>query len=147
MNCWRCKRFNIFREDFSFPHRFTSTLKSPRHTRVNSAPRKTFDKAHKFAIYFIWEQSITSSFCYSANISKQDSMFVKLQLKKTVVNNTVGGIGGVDITNFWSIVLDDHWSKTIYRPKMIVWSGAIIRPYMILLLWFFHGVKRFMYEI
>ena len=32
--------------------------------------------------------------------------------------------GGV-ITNFWSIVLDDHWSKKIYRPKMIVdvrWS-------------------------
>ena len=28
----------------------------------------------------------------------------------------------------WSIVLDDHWSKKIYRPKMIVWSGAIIHP-------------------
>ena len=45
-----------------------------------------------------------------------------------MVNNTVGGIGGVDITNFWSIVLDDHWSKTIYRPKMIVWSDANIHP-------------------
>ena len=29
---------------------------------------------------------------------------------------------------FWSIVLDDHWSKTIYRPEMIVWSSAIIHP-------------------
>ena len=26
----------------------------------------------------------------------------------------------INITNFWSIVLDDHWSKKIYRPKMIV---------------------------
>ena len=24
------------------------------------------------------------------------------------------------ITNFWSIFLDDHWSKKIYRSKMIV---------------------------
>ena len=24
------------------------------------------------------------------------------------------------ITNFWPIFLDDHWSKMIYRPKMIV---------------------------
>ena len=24
------------------------------------------------------------------------------------------------LRNFWSIVLDDHWSKKIYRPKMIV---------------------------
>ena len=24
------------------------------------------------------------------------------------------------ITNFWSIFLDDHWSKMIYRPKVIV---------------------------
>ena len=24
------------------------------------------------------------------------------------------------ITNFWPIFLDDHWSKNIYRPKMIV---------------------------
>ena len=24
------------------------------------------------------------------------------------------------ITNFWSIFLDDHWSKKIYRPEMIV---------------------------
>ena len=30
--------------------------------------------------------------------------------------------GGIDITNFWSIVLGDHW----YRPKVIVWSCAII---------------------
>ena len=32
-------------------------------------------------------------------------------------------------TNFWSIVLDDHWSKTIYRPKgscHLCFSG--IRP-------------------
>ena len=28
---------------------------------------------------------------------------------------------------------DDHWSKTIYIPKMIVWFGAIIHPRMILL--------------
>ena len=28
----------------------------------------------------------------------------------------------------WPIVLDDHWSKKIYRPKMIVWSSAINRP-------------------
>ena len=25
------------------------------------------------------------------------------------------------ITNFWSIVLDDYWSKKTYRPKTIVW--------------------------
>ena len=36
------------------------------------------------------------------------------------------GKGGYVISNFWSIVLDDHWSKKIYRPKMTVWSGAII---------------------
>ena len=35
-------------------------------------------------------------------------------------------------TNFWSIVLDDHWSKTIYRPNMIVRSGVISHPSMIL---------------
>ena len=29
---------------------------------------------------------------------------------------------------FWYITLDYHWSKKIYRPKMIAWSGAIIRP-------------------
>ena len=27
---------------------------------------------------------------------------------------------GVVITNFWSIVLDDHWSKKIYIPQIIV---------------------------
>ena len=27
--------------------------------------------------------------------------------------------------NFWSIGLDDLWSRKICRPKMIVWSGAI----------------------
>ena len=27
---------------------------------------------------------------------------------------------GMVITNFWSIVLDDHWSKKIYRPQIIV---------------------------
>ena len=31
-----------------------------------------------------------------------------------------GGQGGMVITNFWSFVLDDHWSKKIYRPQMIV---------------------------
>ena len=35
-------------------------------------------------------------------------------------------------TNFWSIVLDDHWSKTIYRPNMIVRSGVLSHPSMIL---------------
>ena len=34
----------------------------------------------------------------------------------------------ISITTFWSFVLDDHWSKTIYTPKMIVWSGAILHP-------------------
>ena len=29
---------------------------------------------------------------------------------------------------FWYIILDDHWSKKIDRPKMIAWSGAIIHP-------------------
>ena len=29
---------------------------------------------------------------------------------------------GVGHHNFWSIVLDDQWSKRICRPKMIVWS-------------------------
>ena len=42
------------------------------------------------------------------------------------------GAKGVGHHNFWSIVLDDHWSKKIYKPKMIVWSGAIIHPSMIL---------------
>ena len=26
---------------------------------------------------------------------------------------------------FWSIELNDLWSKKVYRPKIIVWSGAI----------------------
>ena len=39
-------------------------------------------------------------------------------------------------TNFLSIVLDDHWSKKIYRPKMIVWSCANIHPYMLYYLLF-----------
>ena len=37
------------------------------------------------------------------------------------------------VTNRQTAVIDDHRSKTIYRPKMIVWSGAIIHPLMILL--------------
>ena len=36
------------------------------------------------------------------------------------------------ITNFWSIVLDDHWSKKIYRPKMIVWSPVLYSSQLIL---------------
>ena len=36
------------------------------------------------------------------------------------------------ITNFWSIVVDDHWSRTIYWPEIIVWSDAIIHHEMIL---------------
>ena len=38
--------------------------------------------------------------------------------------------GGCEVghQNFWSIVLDDHWSKKICRPNMIVRSaGAIIQ--------------------
>ena len=39
------------------------------------------------------------------------------------------GVGWVgDITNFWSIVLDDHWSWMVCRPQMIVRSGAIVHP-------------------
>ena len=37
-----------------------------------------------------------------------------------------GGQGGVVITNFRSIVLDDHCSKKIYKPKMIV----VVRCYI-----------------
>ena len=38
-----------------------------------------------------------------------------------------GGRGGrVVIMNFWSIVLDDHCSKKIYKPKMIV----VVRCYI-----------------
>ena len=36
------------------------------------------------------------------------------------------GKGRVVITNFWSIVLDDHWSKKIYRSQMIV----VVRCYI-----------------
>ena len=36
--------------------------------------------------------------------------------------NGKGGVVGHQ--NFWSIVLDDHWSKKIYRPKTIFLSGA-----------------------
>ena len=47
-----------------------------------------------------------------------------------------GGWGGegVIIMSFWSIFLDYDWFKKIYRPKMIVGSGATIHPKMILLL-------------
>ena len=44
---------------------------------------------------------------------------------------------GVVITNFWSIALDDHWSKKIYRPKMIV--DVLCSSQMILFL--FWGVS------
>ena len=51
----------------------------------------------------------------------------------TISDWLTDGVGeGVDITNFWSIFLDDHCSKTIYRPQIIVWSGAIIHLLMIL---------------
>ena len=30
-----------------------------------------------------------------------------------------GGAGWVVITKFWSIVLDDHWSKNIYRQRWL----------------------------
>ena len=43
-----------------------------------------------------------------------------------------GGACGVVITNFWSIVLDDHWSKKIYRPKMIAWWLVLYSFQMIL---------------
>ena len=39
---------------------------------------------------------------------------------------------GVVITNFWSIVEDDHWSKKIYRTKMIVWWPVLYSSQMIL---------------
>ena len=29
---------------------------------------------------------------------------------------------------FWSIVLDDLWSKKIWKPKMIVWSPVLYLP-------------------
>ena len=36
----------------------------------------------------------------------------------------------------WSIVVDDHWSKKIYRPKMIVWFDAtFILRWSLFLLW------------
>ena len=36
-----------------------------------------------------------------------------------------GGRGGGSIIKiFWPIELNDLWSKTICRPKMIIWSGA-----------------------
>ena len=34
--------------------------------------------------------------------------------------------GTLKLTNFWGIVLDDHWSKKIYSPKMIVDVGCYI---------------------
>ena len=34
--------------------------------------------------------------------------------------------------SFWSIVLCDHWSKKIYRPKMIVWWLVLYSSQMIL---------------
>ena len=48
------------------------------------------------------------------------------------------GAKGVVITNFWSIVLDDHWSKKIYRSKMIVWWPVLYSSPMIL---FFHHLE------
>ena len=36
------------------------------------------------------------------------------------------------ITNFWSNVLDDHWSKNIYRPKIIAWWLVLYSSQMIL---------------
>ena len=45
---------------------------------------------------------------------------------------TWGGMGGLVILNFWSIVLDDHWSKKIYKPMMIVWWPVLYSSQMIL---------------
>ena len=42
-------------------------------------------------------------------------------------------VGGcVIITNVWSIFLDDHWSKKIYRPKLMVWWPVLYSSQMIL---------------
>ena len=48
--------------------------------------------------------------------------------------------GGSIIKIFWSIVLDYLWSKKIYRPKMIVWSGAtfILMILLVCILYFCH---------
>ena len=42
------------------------------------------------------------------------------------------GKGYVIITNFWSILLDNYWSKKIYRLKMIVWWLLLYSSQMIL---------------
>ena len=60
------------------------------------------------------------------NLSGLRLIQVSLQWQRG--EGTAGQGGGEGHHNFGSIVLDDHWSKKIYRPKMIVWSGAIIHP-------------------
>ena len=42
---------------------------------------------------------------------------------------------------FWSIVLDDLWSKKICKPKMIVWSPVLYSSEMILFLWLYCLIK------
>ena len=45
--------------------------------------------------------------------------------------------------NFWSIVLDDHDLKRIFRPKMIDWSVVIIHSSMILFSEVFNEIWEF----
>ena len=80
-------------------------------------------------------------FCHCVVCTDYSAMSFKF-FKPTPVWNTVAQCSAfvlcgklqlwVVITNFWSIVLNDHWSKTIYRPNMIVRSGVLSHPSMIL---------------
>ena len=74
---------------------------------------------HILTTFWLHSDYILTTFCLHS-----DYILTTLWLSKTISD----WLGGGGITNFWSIVLNDHWSKIIYRPQMIVWSGAIIHP-------------------
>ena len=73
-------------------------------------------------------QFVNTNTCLDTRLFNTDTFSV---LKKTnYYTSSSSGIrdvfGTLKLTNFWGIVLDDHWSKKIYSPKMIVDVGCYI---------------------
>ena len=68
---------------------------------------------HTFCFYF--DYILTTS----RNILTTFWLFWTISDWLTMGARGVKGVGA-DITNFWSIILDDHWSKTIYIPFNLI---------------------------
>jgi hypothetical protein len=94
---------------------------------------KIFERQNSTHLAFLKQQNTKTSLY---KLSKNHRVITLLENFGSVRRNlqsTVSLDHPVDHQNFWSIVLDNIWSKKIYRPKMIVWWQLLYSPQMILL--------------